>query len=155
MFRRALKSKYLHALFCFSAAVQTSTLFSAQYTVNSTSDNPATVGSLRNAINQANNTAGTNTILIDLPSGSTITLSSFGLPPIGLNITSITTTNPVAINGGSALQAFFIKPNASVQLGGNIQLQQTASIGGTGGEGSGSGGGALGGGGGLFVGTGA
>jgi hypothetical protein len=81
----------LFFIFLFFSA--TSALLGAQFTVTSTSNNPADSGSLHYAINQANHTAGSHTIVMNLPSNSTITLNNFGLPPMGSNITSLSSTS--------------------------------------------------------------
>jgi hypothetical protein len=149
--------KYLQMLFYFTLFASAESLFGATYTVSSTADNNAgtgTSGTLRFCINQANAATGSSNILFSIP--GTITLVD-SLPPIGPNITSISSNgNAIVINGQNLNQVFFIQTGASLSIGSAISVQNGASIGGAGGAGTGNGGGgALGAGGGIFVADGA
>ncbi|MGC1879288.1 MAG: autotransporter-associated beta strand repeat-containing protein [Rhabdochlamydiaceae bacterium] len=146
--------KYLQGLFYFSF-LHTLPLSSAtNFVVTNTTDDPTTPGSLRSVINSANTVGGPGSTITFAPGVSgTITLLS-PLPPIEQNITSINANgNAVMIFGNSMFPAFFVAQSGggTLTIGGNFQVVNGASIGGTGGMGNNGGGGALGAGGGLFV----
>jgi len=144
--------KHLLSLCCFT--LSTLPLASTTYTVNSFADTAAgtgTAGTLRYCLNQANNTAGPNTIQFALPGTLTLTQP---LPPIEPSISSITSNgNAVIIDGVGLFNPFFVQTGASLTIGGSISVMNGASVGGAGGSSGagGAGGGALGAGGGLFV----
>lgn len=111
--------------------------------VNSTSNNPATVGTLPYWLLNANNG---DTIDCSPIAGETITLTS-SLPAI----TQSYTINGagITIDGDSSYQAFQVATGTAVIN--NINVQNAISKGGDGGNGCSGGGGAVGGGGALYI----
>lgn len=126
-----------------------SSAFAGNFVVSNTND--AGAGSLRDALNQANATAGPHTISFQSGLSGTIVLAQ----PLPVIEQSISITGPgagsLAVSGGNANRVFFVE-SGDVTIR-NISIQNGRAIGGSGGSGYAGGGGGLGAGGGIFVGA--
>src|SRR5512147_997625 len=114
---RARSSSYLKALCYFSLALSSADLNGVNFLVTSSADDNS-VGTLRNAINQANISSSPINITFNIAGPINLTDS---LPPLGamqapLNITMSTGINNVTIAGSGKYSGLFVLPQTTFTL---------------------------------------
>lgn len=130
MIRKLFTTLLFLSVFVNLACLQVTPVAAATFTVSNNSDSGS--GSLRQAILDAANAPGTDTIVFDSSlSGATITLTT-GELTIGsdLTIDASALASPVTISGNNASRVFSIASGATVSLTGLIITQGRASGGG-------------------------